>query len=79
MDAGVVACVVGSGAVGLAVGSGVVSGVGSVVVSEVHAAPFPRSQQPDVPHGATRLLPELAEQYWTSQRAGGNVSVISLS
>ena len=76
-SSGAVGLAVGSGVVS-GVGSGVVSGVGSVVVSEVHAAPFPRSQQPDVPHGATRLLPELAEQYWTLQSSGGNVPAIWL-
>ena len=50
-----------------------VAGVGAGVG---HAAPSPRSQQE--PHGATRLLPELATQDWTSQRASGNVPVILL-
>tara|TARA_B100000475_G_scaffold104892_1_gene76621 strand:+ start:345 stop:602 length:258 start_codon:yes stop_codon:yes gene_type:complete len=44
--------VVGLGVVGLGVGLGVVAGV--------HAAPSPRSQQSVEPHGATRLLPDLA-------------------
>ena len=60
--------------VGLAVGLSVAAGL----VSEVHAAPSPRSQQFVVPHGATRLLSSLAEQYWTSQRASGNVPEILL-
>ena len=49
-----------------------------VTVGAGHAAPFPRSQQSVEPHGATRLLPDLAEQYWTPQRASGNVPEIVL-
>jgi hypothetical protein len=46
---------------------------------EEQVSPFSRSQQPFVPHGATRSLPDLAEQYSTSQRASGNVPSILLS
>ena len=45
---------------------------------EEQVSPSSRSQQPVVPHGATRSLPDLAEQYSTSQRSLGNVPVILL-
>ena len=55
------------------------------LASPEHASPPPdeeqissRSQQPVVPHGATRSLPELASQSWTPQRASGNVPANSL-
>ena len=69
---------VGAG-VGLAVGAAVVVVGAGVVPAPVHAAPSPRSQQPVVPHGATRSLPRLAWQVATPQSSGGNVPVILFS
>ena len=44
---------------------------------EEQVSPSSRSQQPVVPHGATRSLPDLAEQVHESrQRESGNVPVI---
>ena len=79
---------VGSGVgLGETVGAGVgsVVGLGETVGAGVgHAcAPSPRSQQPVVPHGATRLLPFVEHDLTdrplfplTSQRASGNVPEI---
>ena len=46
---------------------------------EEQVSPSSRSQQPVVPHGATRSLPSLTPQDGTAQRASGNLPVISLS
>ena len=46
---------------------------------EEQVSPSSRSQQPVVPHGATRSLPVLTEQYLASQRASGIVPVILFS
>ena len=74
-DATIVPSVAGAGA-GLGVGAGVGAGAGA----GVHAAPSARSQQPVVPHGATRSgLRYVAPQDWTSHRASGNVPSIWLS
>ena len=44
---------------------------------EEQVSPSSRSQQPVVPHGATRKgLPALARQVATPQSSGGNVPVI---
>ena len=65
-------------AVGLPVGAGAGRAVGLGVVSEGHAAPSPREQQPVVPHGATRPGFPMARQDLTSQASVGNVPVIEL-
>ena len=76
---------VGSGVgLGETVGAGVgsVVGLGETVGAGVgHAcAPSPRSQQPVVPHGATKSgFLYVAPQDWTSHRASGNVPSIWLS
>ena len=49
-----------------------------LAVDAGHAAPSSRSQQSVEPHGATRLLPFLALQVLTPQRALGNVPEILL-
>ena len=72
---------VGAGAgagVGMSVGMSMGMSVGLGVVSELHAAPSPRSQQFVVSHGVTKVLPFLTVQVWTSQRAGGSVPEIEL-
>ena len=70
---------VGAGA-GAGAGLGVGAGVGAGAGAGVHAAPSARSQQPVVPHGATRSgFLYVAPQDWTSHRASGNVPSIWLS
>ena len=66
------------GCVGDVVVDLVVVVVGSPPPDEEQVSPSSRSQQPDVPHGATRSLPELATHTATSQRASGIGPVISL-
>ena len=47
-------------------------------VESIGAVEASRSQQPVVPHGAMRSLPDLTEHKWTSQSSTGNVPEILL-